>query len=49
MIRWSIGYVVDEVFIVSVGEFLRSAVVDFWEDDGGEGRGLRSCGGGMLS
>lgn len=39
----------DEVFIVSVGAFVRSAVVDFGEDDGGKGRGLRSCGGGMLS
>lgn len=49
IIRWSIGYVVDEVLIVSVGELLRSAVVDFGEDDGGKRRGLRRRGGGMLS
>lgn len=49
IIRWSIGYIVDEVLIVSVGEFLRSAVVDFGEDDGGKRRGLRCRGGGMLS
>lgn len=39
----------NEVFIVSVGAFVRSAVVDFGEDDGGKGRGLRSGGSGMLS
>lgn len=39
----------DEVLIVSVGELFRSAVVDFGEDDGGKRRGLRRCGGGMLS
>lgn len=30
----------DEVFIEGICEFLRSAMVDFGEDDRGKGRGL---------
>lgn len=39
------GDVVDVVGAVGVGEFLRGGVVDFGEDEGGEGGGL-GCGGG---
>ena len=45
----SIGDVVDEVLVVGVGQFLRRGVVDFREDEGGEGGGLRGGGGGVFS
>lgn len=36
MVGGGIGDVMDEVLIVGVGEFLRGAVVDLGEDEGGE-------------
>lgn len=44
-----VGDVVDEVLVVGVGEFLGAvAVVDFGEDEGGEGGGLGGGGGGVF-
>jgi len=39
---------VDVVLVVGVGEFLGFGVVDFGEDEGGEGGGLRGGGGGVF-
>lgn len=43
-----IGDVVNEVLGVGVGKFLGGAVLDFGEDEGGEGRGLGGGGGGVF-
>lgn len=44
-----VGDVVDVVLVVGVGELLGFGVVDFGEDEGGEGGGVRGGGGGMFA
>lgn len=48
VVRGAVGDVVDEVLVVGVGELLRGAVVDFGEDEGGEGGGLGGGRGGVF-
>ena len=48
MIGWGVGDVVYEVLVVGVGQFLWGAVVNFREDEGGEGGGLGGGRGGVL-
>lgn len=48
MVRRGVGDVVDEVLVVRVGEFLGFVVIDFGEDEGGEGGGLGGGGGGVF-
>jgi len=48
VVRGGVGDVVDEVLVVRVGEFLGLVVLDFGEDEGGEGGGLGGGGGGVL-
>ena len=38
----------NEILGVGVGKFLGGAVLDFGEDEGGEGRGLGGGGGGVF-
>jgi hypothetical protein len=40
---------VDEVLVVRVGELLGDGVVEFWEDEGCEGRSAGGGGSGVLS
>ena len=42
VLGWCVGNVVYEVVVVSVGELLRSVMIDLWKDERGE-RGGRVC------
>jgi len=48
VVRGGVGDVVDEVLVVRVGQFLGFVVIDFGEDEGGEGGGLGGGGGGVF-
>ena len=49
MVDYRIGYVVNEVLVVRVGELLGGVMLDLWEDQGGERGGARSSGSGVFS
>lgn len=49
MVDYRIGYVVNEVLVVRVGELLGGVMLDLWENQGGERGGARSSGSGVFS